>query len=249
MRFVVLLVCWCAASLALAEEGDDGSYVPYTPADIMLPHERQPRPQTNEEAVAVVEQALDEVMERQEEALQRMRMGLHGGADQPAEADPSAPGGTLWLFWAADAPQAEELGRMLGEVRVQLPEVAIRPVHVMPLTSWYAWFHQVEDRKEAVFRAAHAGQRDEAQRLASALRANTMALRTVPRFAGRDEVDLFTDVRSAIAFDVQSYPTLIYVSPRSVVHRLVGGGRHVSLPQWIGQCLAYEEELLQEAAP
>jgi hypothetical protein len=234
----VLLVALSPWSLAAEDEP-----VIDLPFDIMQVLKAVPDPKDLEEAAAIVDQGFMALMQEQDLAVQSVRVGL--GNDDGGEPMAIGDGGTLWCFWAIDAPQAHYLAGMVGRLSQDLPEVRIRAVHILPLTNWVSFMREANQIKQAILTAGYHNRPNEAKQIAYDFMHRYASLRDMPQLYGTNTIRVFANVEAAIFFRIGELPAFVYISPNGIVHKLTGAGAGISLAEWIGLCLSWERAQAQ----
>ena len=202
--------------------------------------------------VRELEAALRETVAVDTSALRSITAYHAPGGQQDAagaQLDHQGAGGTVWVFWAHDAPAAALVPAALMALADAMPELAVFDVHMMGVMDWITQMHRLRDIKNVLETRDDTLDPDIERQRKEELVALTVAewsgFTRMSQMRRQGGYLMLEDVSAAVALDVRRIPSFYYISPSSTIHRLEGLGQRTDLAEWIRQALAWEAEHLE----
>ena len=168
----------------------------------------------------------------------------------PADVQRQGPEGTVWIFWAQDAPHNDLLARQINNLRTSRPGLRVVDVHLMPLKRWLSLIGEMNGIREALTR------NDPSIPDAVEVEAKyTLRDATVERWRGYTDMakynrvggyPLIEDTTAAKMYTVHQLPAVRFISAAGVQHRRDGLSASDTLLLWVTRCETWEVDHLQE---
>jgi hypothetical protein len=183
--------------------------------------------------------ALQAAMAKSDVAVIQAKAGLTFRAHPSAQSlSQHGPGGTLWVFWAKDAPGADYLATALLSLKQDRSDVLIQDVHMFPVSNWYAALKRVNEIKaqlELVDPSKTVAEQFPAkQKLVDDAVSDWKSIESMRTlFRAPRGYLILEDQAVPKAFGITRIPCFRFVAPSGRIHNLEGIGQHTSLTEWV----------------
>jgi hypothetical protein len=157
-----------------------------------------------------------------------------------AHPAPTGAAGTLWCWWATDAPQVTCVAAAIRRLRAARPEIAVHQQCLTPLSRLSGAGIDVAALHARAAAVAPGTAVDAAQLLAG----DDLPLQAIPAACGAStSLPVLPDVSLAQSLGVRVVVTWGYRSPGGYWHVLEGAGPQLDLAQWVAHCQRFEADV------